>query len=126
MDGVMMAFRHGVDDTRDLRFRRAAPRLGALGGRPADAAERRHASTQRPVGGRRRVEQRDRPPSVRQSPHGGISPATVARIWDARGLAPHRTRAFKLSNEPLFCEKLRDVVGLYLNPPERALVLLRR
>ena len=53
----------------------------------------------------------------------GVSPATVQRIWDAHGLAPHRVRAFKLSNDPRFTEKLTDVVGLYLNPPEKALVL---
>jgi transposase len=53
----------------------------------------------------------------------GISPATVQRIWDAHGLQPHRVRAFKLSNDPKFTEKLTDVVGLYLNPPEKALVL---
>jgi transposase len=53
----------------------------------------------------------------------GVSPATVQRIWDAHGLQPHRTKAFKLSNDPLFTEKLTDVVGLYLNPPEKALVL---
>src|SRR5450756_497099 len=53
----------------------------------------------------------------------GVSAATVQRIWDAHGLRPHRTRAFKLSGDPLFTEKLTDVVGLYLNPPEKALVL---
>jgi transposase len=53
----------------------------------------------------------------------GVSPATVQRIWDAHGLKPHRIRAFKLSNDPRFTEKLTDVVGLYLNPPEKALVL---
>ena len=53
----------------------------------------------------------------------GVSPATVQRIWDAHGLQPHRVRSFKLSNDPLFAEKLTDVVGLYLNPPEKALVL---
>jgi Winged helix-turn helix/DDE superfamily endonuclease len=53
----------------------------------------------------------------------GVSPATVQRIWDAHGLKPHRVRAFKLSNDPRFSEKLTDVVGLYLNPPEKALVL---
>jgi hypothetical protein len=53
----------------------------------------------------------------------GVSPATVQRVWDAHDLAPHRTRAFKLSNDFLFPEKLTDVVGLYLNPPEKALVL---
>ena len=53
----------------------------------------------------------------------GVSAATVQRIWDSHGLQPHRTRTFKLSNDPRFTEKLTDVVGLYLNPPERAIVL---
>lgn len=53
----------------------------------------------------------------------GVSPATVQRIWDAHGLQPHRTRTFKLSRDKKFMEKLTDVVGLYLNPPDKALVL---
>ena len=53
----------------------------------------------------------------------GVSPATVQRIWDAHGLAPHRVRTFKLSRDKRFIEKLHDVVGLYLNPPDKALVL---
>ena len=53
----------------------------------------------------------------------GISAASVRRIWRAHGLKPHRTATFKLSNDPRFAEKLEDVVGLYLNPPEHALVL---
>jgi len=53
----------------------------------------------------------------------GVSKATVQRIWAAHGLKPHLTRNFKLSNDPHFEEKLVDVVGLYLNPPEHALVL---
>jgi transposase len=53
----------------------------------------------------------------------GVSPATVQRIWDAHGLQPHRTETFKLSRDKHFMEKLTDVVGLYLNPPEKALVL---
>ena len=53
----------------------------------------------------------------------GISEASVRRIWHAHGLKPHRTATFKLSNDPRFVEKLEDVVGLYLNPPEHALVL---
>jgi transposase len=52
-----------------------------------------------------------------------VSPATVQRIWDAHGLQPHRTETFKLSRDKQFVEKLADVVGLYLNPPEKALVL---
>jgi transposase len=53
----------------------------------------------------------------------GVSNATVHRIWDAHGLAPHRVETFKLSKDPRFAEKLADVVGLYLDPPERGLVL---
>ena len=53
----------------------------------------------------------------------GLSKSTVQRVWSAFGLKPHRQESFKLSTDPLFVEKLRDVVGLYLNPPENALVL---
>ena len=53
----------------------------------------------------------------------GLAPSTVQRIWKAFALQPHRTETFKLSTDPLFVEKVRDIVGLYLNPPERALVL---
>jgi len=53
----------------------------------------------------------------------GVSPATVQRIWSARGLKPHLVEPFKLSNDPQFEGKLVDVLGLYLNPPENAVVL---
>lgn len=53
----------------------------------------------------------------------GVSVSTVHRIWRAFSLQPHRTETFKLSKDPLFVEKVRDIVGLYLDPPERALVL---
>jgi len=53
----------------------------------------------------------------------GVSPATVQRIWSARGLRPHAVKTFKLSNDKQFEEKLVDVVGLYLDPPEKAVVL---
>ena len=53
----------------------------------------------------------------------GVSPATVQRIWDAHGLQPHRTETFKLSRDKRFIEKLTDVVGLYMNPPDKALLL---
>jgi transposase len=53
----------------------------------------------------------------------GLSRSTVSRIWRAFGLQPHRFETFKLSKDPLFIEKVRDIVGLYLNPPDRALVL---
>ena len=53
----------------------------------------------------------------------GVSPATVQRVWAARGLKPHLVKTFKLSNDKRFEEKLIDVVGLYLNPPDKAVVL---
>src|SRR3974377_1549676 len=53
----------------------------------------------------------------------GVSKATVNRIWQSHQIKPHRTKAFKLSRDPNFLQKLTDVVGLYLNPPEKALVL---
>lgn len=53
----------------------------------------------------------------------GFSKSTISRIWKAFGLQPHRVETFKLSNDPLFVEKVRDIVGLYMDPPERAVVL---
>ncbi len=53
----------------------------------------------------------------------GLSHATISRIWRAFGLKPHRTETFKLSPDPLLVDKVRDVVGLYVNPPEHAVVL---
>ena len=53
----------------------------------------------------------------------GISKSTIQRVWKVFGLQPHRQRHFKLSTDPFFVEKVRDIVGLYLNPPDKALVL---
>jgi len=53
----------------------------------------------------------------------GYAPSTIHRIWKAFGLQPHRVETFKLSTDPLFVEKVRDIVGLYMAPPDRALVL---
>lgn len=53
----------------------------------------------------------------------GVSPSTVMRHWQARGLKPHLVRGFKVSRDPNFVEKLEDIVGLYMSPPEHALVL---
>jgi putative transposase len=62
--------------------------------------------------------------SVRTMAEGcGLSKSTVHRIWKAFGLQPHRQRHFKLSTDPFFVEKVRDIAGLYLNPPDNALVL---
>ena len=53
----------------------------------------------------------------------GLSESTIGRIWRENGLKPHLVKTFKLSNDPRFVEKLNDIVGLYLNPPEHAVVL---
>lgn len=53
----------------------------------------------------------------------GVSKATINRIWQSHQIKPHRTKGFKLSRDPQFLEKLTDVVGLYLNPPAKAVVL---
>jgi transposase len=56
------------------------------------------------------------------APVAGVSASTIGRIWKAHGLKPHRVETFKISRDPRFVEKLHDVVGLYLSPPERAVV----
>jgi hypothetical protein len=53
----------------------------------------------------------------------GMSQTAVSRIWRAFALKPHQSESFKLSPDPLFIEKVRDIVGLYLNPPDAAVVL---
>jgi len=53
----------------------------------------------------------------------GISKSTVSNLWKSHNIKPHRTKTFKLSRDPKFLEKLTDVVGLYLNPPDKAIVL---
>ncbi|MCM0609313.1 MAG: IS630 family transposase [Ideonella sp. WA131b] len=55
-----------------------------------------------------------------------VSPSTVMRHWQANGLKPHLVRGFKVSRDPKFVEKLEDIVGLYMSPPEHALVLCSR
>ncbi len=117
----------GIERTIVGRWRRrfAAQGLAGLekdaprGGRPADT-----------VMARRIVEyttQRKPPNATHWSTNSlakvlGTSRSTVSRVWRANGLKPHLARTFKVSNDPDFVEKLIDVVGLYLNPPERALV----
>ena len=60
---------------------------------------------------------------ARMARRSGLSQSAVSRIWRAFALQPHRAETFKLSHDPLFIEKVRDIVGLYLNPPDQALVL---
>ena len=72
--------------------------------------------------------QRNHASSLRQQPgdvfgHFGVSAMTVSRVWRAFRLQPHRTETFKLSPDPFLVDKVRDIVGLYLNPPDHAVVL---
>jgi hypothetical protein len=60
---------------------------------------------------------------LRMAKAAGISVSSVQRIWRAHGLQPHRMRRFKLSKDPEFVPKLREIVGLYVNPPRHAVVL---
>ena len=55
----------------------------------------------------------------------GVSKATVSNIWHSHQIKPHRVKNFKLSSDPHFLEKLTDVVGLYLNPPDQSLCAMR-
>jgi transposase len=97
---------------------RDAPR----GGRPATA--RKEVAAQIVT-----TTTQERPPAATHwstrslARHLGVSRSMVERVWKANRLQPHRTKTFKLSNDPQFAEKLVDVVGLYMNPPEHALVL---
>jgi len=110
------------------RTRFAEQRLAGLekdaprGGRPATAKQRLAAlivkttTTQTPPGATHWSTR-----SLAQ--HLGASPTMVHRVWKETNLQPHRVKTFKVSNDPQFAEKLVDVVGLYLNPPEHAIVL---
>src|SRR5471032_867093 len=53
----------------------------------------------------------------------GLNQTAISRIWRAFSLAPHRSETFKLSKDPLFIDKVRDIIGLYMDPPDRVLVL---
>ena len=53
----------------------------------------------------------------------GLRQSSIGRIWRAFGLKPHQTEEFRLSTDPYFVEEARDIVGLYMRPPERAIVL---
>ena len=125
---IKIATTLGVERTVVGRWRRrfVAKGLPGLekdaprGGRPADSAMARRIV--------RYTTQKKPPNATHWSTNSlaqvlGTSRSTVSRVWRANGLKPHLVRTFKVSNDPRFVEKLIDVVGLYLNPPEHALVL---
>lgn len=94
-----------------------APRSGRPKTLPADKVQTVLSQVVQPPKGRARWSCRS------MARHSGLSPSAVQRLWAANDLKPHRTRTFKLSNDPQFEAKFWDIVGLYLDPPTRALVL---
>src|SRR5258705_554716 len=98
-----------------LRDKTRPSRIAPLG---PDVAERVVALPSSPPPG-----ERTRWTAALMAAGGGISASAVSRIWRAHGFQPHRIKQFKLSNDPRFVEKLRDVVGLYVDPPAHAIVL---
>jgi len=103
--------RHGLEGLKDKAGRGRKPSI------PSAKIERVITEVTRPPKGRNRW-------SVRSmGRHAGVSHSTVQRIWAKNDLKPHIVKTFKLSNDPKFDEKFWDVIGLYLNPPEKALVL---
>jgi transposase len=103
--------RHGLDGLIDQAGRGRKPSLSLA------KVEQVISRATRPPAGRSRWSVRSMAKAV------GISPDSVRRIWRDHGIKPHLTRTFKLSTDPLFEEKFWDVIGLYLNPPDKALVL---
>lgn len=119
----------GADATTVGKWRRrfAERRLDGLYDEPRPGAPRRIGDDEIAEVVRRTLE--ETPPdathwSLRSMARAvGHAPSTIHRVWQAFGLQPHRSESFKLSSDPFFVEKVRDIVGLYLAPPERALVL---
>lgn len=103
--------REGLEGLRDRKGRGRPPSI------PAEKVERVISGATRPPKPKTRWSVRTMAAAV------GISPDSVHRIWQANDIKPHRMETFKLSNDPEFEKKFWDVIGLYLDPPERALVL---
>ena len=127
---VEIAAKLGIDRTVVNRWRRRFAEQG-LAGIAKDAPRPGRPATQRAACVRRIIEKTTR----EQPAHAthwttrtlarelGVSQSMVHRVWKAHGLKPHLTRTFRLSRDPHFIGKMMDIVGLYLNPPEHALVL---
>ena len=129
LQDIEMASQLGITRQRSARWRERFLRLGIDGLKrdaPRPGRKKKFSAQKVKAIVRRTLEQRPDPGthwSTRSMARAaGVSEAAVRRIWKAYGLKPHLCRTFKLSNDKRFVEKLEDVVGLYLNPPEHALV----
>jgi transposase len=129
MENKTIARSVGADENTVGKWRRrfAARRLAGLYDEPRPGAPRRIGDDEIAETIRRTLEETPSDAthwSLRSMAAAvGHAPSTIHRIWQAFGLQPHRSATFKLSTDPLFVEKVRDIVGLYLDPPERGLVL---
>src|ERR1700730_6157319 len=127
MDNETIGVTFGITRQKVGRWRSRYAELGLAGilsekqrsGRPLSISTRRRAAIVRKT-------LDERPPNATQwsrslmAAAADVSPSTVGRIWRVHGLKPHLVRTFKLSNDKRFAEKLEDVVGLYLHPPDNA------
>jgi len=128
-ENIAIAAALGIDRTIVNRWRRRFVEKG-LAGIEKDAPRGGRPATKRQQMAARivRVTTQERPANATHwstnslAKHLSVSPSMVGRVWRANGLKPHLVRTFKVSNDPQFVEKVIDVVGLYLNPPERAMV----
>ena len=138
---IVLAGRRGAQEHRDRRAARDQPGDGRASGASRFAEHRLDGLTDEPRPGRPRTITDEQVDAVitttlestpKDATHWstrsmaaevGLTQTAVSRIWRAFGLQPHRQDTFKLSKDPLFVDKVHDVVGLYLNPPERAVVL---
>jgi transposase len=129
MENKTIARSVGADENTVGKWRRrfAARRLAGLYDEPRPGAPRRIGDDEIAETIRRTLEETPSDAthwSLRSMAAAvGHAPSTIHRIWQAFGLQPHRSATFKLSTDPLFVEKVRDIVGLYLDPSERGLVL---
>jgi transposase len=130
MQDIAIAQDLGITRQKAARWRARFARLGLEGLRkdaPRPGRKKKISTSKTRMVVRKTLE--ERPPNATQwstrtmAQAAGLSEASVRRIWKAHGLKPHLLQTFKLSNDKRFVEKLEDVVGLYLNPPQHALVL---
>jgi len=130
LENQQIAERMGISRQKAGRWRARYAALGVQGiekDAPRPGRRRRIDDKQRAAVVRKTLKQRPKGQThwsrATMAAATGLSESTIGRIWREHGLKPHQVETFKLSNDPRFVEKLNDIVGLYLDPPEHAIVL---